>query len=153
LASADAIPPGGEGKIIVSFSAGTRRRTIRQAVAVQTNDPEQPDLRLTATANVLADLEVMQPGILKFTDNPPKPAQVAIKNYANVPVKLTKVTFPRDKVAVSVSSRTIPAGGKVVVQAELLPDVPEGILSGWVTLQTNLKSMPTLQIRVWGRVQ
>jgi hypothetical protein len=151
LASANEIPAGGEGKITVTVQAGSRNQKIRQVVNVQTNDPEHPAIQLTVIANVLVDLEVI-PNILRFADNQ-STAQVTLKNYSNVPVKLSEINSSNEYVKVSVSSMTIPATGEVVLTGEVLPEVPTGILQGWVKIKTDLKSMPILEIRIWGNIQ
>jgi hypothetical protein len=151
LASANEIPAGGEGKITVTVKAGARKRKIRQVVTVRTNDPAQPETKLSVTANVLADLDVI-PNLLKFIEGQ-STSQVILKNYLNVPVQLREITSSNAYVEVSVSSMTIPAQGEAILTAELLPDAPEGLLSGWVKIQSNLKTMPIFQIRLWGNIQ
>ena len=152
MASANEIPPGGEGKIDVHVSTGKSSRKIRQVVRAITNDPKNPEVRLTVTANVQADLEVT-PNLLRFDGKETGPARVTLKNTTNAPVQLSEISCSNEHVKVSVSSMTIPANGEVVLTGELLPDVPAGVLNGWVKMKSNLKSMPIVQIRVWGNIQ
>jgi len=152
LASADEIPPGGEGKIDVHVSTGRSTRQIRQIVRVITNDPQNPKARLIVTVAVQADLEVV-PNLLKFDAEQPNAAQVTLKNTTNAPVQLSEIISSNEHVKVSISSMTIPANGEVVLIGELLPNVPVGILKGWIKMKSNLKSMPIVEIRVWGNIQ
>ena len=147
MASANEIPAGGEGKITVTIQAGSYRRQVRQIVNVQSNDPDHPKTELTVTANVLVDLEAI-PNLLKF-EKDQATAQTIVKNYSDTPVEVHKMTSSNEYVKVSISAMTIPAKGEVVVTTELLPGAPKEFFSGWVEIQSNLKTMPTLQIRVW----
>jgi hypothetical protein len=151
LASANEIPPGGEGKIDVHVSTGNSSRKIRQIVRVITNDPKIQEVRLTVTADVQADLDV--PRILQFAGKEPATVQATLKNNTNTPVELSAITSSNDLVKVSVSSMTIPANGEVVLSVELLPNFPAGVLDGWIEIKSNLKSMPNVRIRVWGNIQ
>ena len=72
MASANEIPPGGEGKIDVHVSTGRSSRKIRQIVRVITNDPKNQEVRLTVTADVQADLDV--PRVLQFAGKEPAAA-------------------------------------------------------------------------------
>lgn len=151
MASANEIPPGGEGKINVHVSTGSSSRKIHQIVRVITNDPKNQEVRLTVTADVQADLDV--PRVLQFAGKEPAPAQATLKNNTNAPVELRAITSFNDLVKVSVSSMTIPANGEVVLTVELLPSFPAGALDGWIEIKSNLKSMPNVRIRVWGNIQ
>ena len=151
MASANEIPPGGEGKINVHVSTGRSSRKIRQIVRVITNDPKNQEVRLTVTADVQADLDV--PRVLQFAGKEPAPARATLKNNTNAPVELSAIISSNAPVKVSVSSMTIPANGEVVLTAELLPGVPAGVLDGWIEIKSNLKSMPNIRIRVWGNIQ
>jgi hypothetical protein len=151
LASANEIPPGGEGKITVTIKSGTRKQPIRQVVNVQSNDAEHPTIQLTVTANVLVDIEVV-PANLLFGEKQTT-AQVKLKNYTNVPIELSELNSTNADVKVSLSAQTIPADGEVVLTGELLPNVPTGVVEGWVKLKSNLKAMPVIEIRVWGNIE
>ncbi|MBN1878705.1 DUF1573 domain-containing protein [bacterium] len=53
MASAKEIPPGGEGKIDVSFKTERRKGVNRKQITITTNDPESPRIQI----EVIADLE------------------------------------------------------------------------------------------------
>ena len=150
MVSANEIPAGGEGKITVTVQVGSRRRQIRQIVNVQTNAPEHPTTKLIVTGNVLVDLEVI-PSLLRLEVN--QSSRIVLKNYLKVPVQLRNITSSNKYVKVSVSSMTIPANGEVILTGELLSDVPAGVVDSWIKIETNLKSIPIIQIRAWGHIQ
>jgi hypothetical protein len=152
LVSANEIPPGGEGKITVKVKVGTRRGKFQQTVRVETNIPDQDVTLLNVSGNVLVDIEAV-PGLLRFEANQTT-TQVVLKNYAATPVQIHEIQSPSEYVKVSVSATTIPAEGEIVVNAELLPGAPEElVISGWVKLLSNLKTMPEFQIGVWAHIQ
>ena len=135
----------------MTIKSGTRKQPIRQVVNVQSNDAEHPTIQLTVTANVLVDIEVV-PANLLFTEKQTT-AQVKLKNYTDVPIELGELNSTNTDVKVSLSALTIPANGEVVLTGELLPNVPAGLVEGWVKLKSNLKAMPVIEIRVWGNIE
>ena len=151
------IPAGGEGKVAVNLKAGNQRRDIRQTVNVTTNDPdaERASFRLTLQAKVLAELEVLPKPVIRLgTQQAGAPeSSVTLKNYSASPIQLSDVQSSNQYVTVSLSSMTIPANGEVTVTTALLSDAPKGLVSGWLTMQTNLPSFPLIQIRLIGEVQ
>jgi hypothetical protein len=149
LLSGNEIPPGGEGKIGVTVRSGDRRRQLRQIVNVQTNDPINASIKLSVSANVVVELEIV-PNLLRFDQNQSNVASVKIKNHSDRPVQLSDIDSSNEYVNISVSSMTIPSKGEAVVTGKLLPNVPEGILSGWLKMKTDLKSFPMIQVRIWG---
>jgi hypothetical protein len=151
LLSSDEIPPGGEGKLAVKISSGYRRRQLRQAVNVRSNDPVNGLIKVFVTANVLVNLEII-PNILRFSPKQSDIASVRIKNHSEDLVQLRDIHTSNNYVDISLSSMQIPPKGAVTVTAKLLPEVPKGVLSGWLTMQTDLKSFPTLQIRMFGNI-
>lgn len=149
MASANEIPPGGEGKIDVHVTSGRSSRKIRQIVRVITNDPKNPGIKLTVTASVQADLEAVPNLLLQFEGKQPATARLTLKNNTNAPVELSEITSSNKQVKVSVSSMTIPPNGEVVLNGELLSDLPVGVIEGWVEIKSNLKSNPVIRLQLW----
>lgn len=52
MASAKEIPPGGEGKIAVTFKTKGRHGKQTKGITVKTNDPDAPAVRLTVSADI-----------------------------------------------------------------------------------------------------
>lgn len=152
MVSANEIPPGQEGQITVSVKVGSTHRQVRQTVQVYTNIPGQERLILTVTATVLVDVDVLQPNILRF-DNRQTVPQVMVKNFTHTPIEVLKVVAPNEYVKLTVSETTIPPQGEIIVSAELLPDAPDGVLSEWAEVHTNLSSQPVVYIRLWANLQ
>ncbi len=153
LLTGNEIPPGGEGKVAVYIKTGNRNRKVRQVVKVQTNDPEKSAFSLTVQANVIVDLDVLPNNILRFDPKQSDMAAVTIKSYSEHLIQLTDVKSTNPYVEISLSSGTIEPLGEVIVTGRLLPDLPKKEISGWLTIQTDLKTVPTIQIRIWGNNQ
>ncbi len=152
MVSANEIPSGQEGQIIVKVKSGSNRRQLRQTVKVQTNVPGKEQLILMVTANVLTDLEVLQPEILRF-DNRQNLPQVTVKNFTDMPIEITKLVPPNEYLTLTVSEDIIPPQGEVLVSAAVSSDAPDGVISEWAKLHTNLVSQPVIHIRVWANLQ
>jgi len=65
LASAKEIPPGGEGKIAVTFKTKGRQGRQSKRITVRTNDPDEPTVYLTVTAEVLVPF-ALRPSRIHF---------------------------------------------------------------------------------------
>ncbi len=152
MVSANEISPGQEGQITVSVKAGSNRRQIRQTVQVHTNIPGKEQLTLTVTANVLVDVEVLQPNILRFENRQSLP-QVTVKNLTDTPIEITQLVPPNEYVTLTASESVIPPQGDIIMNAELSSDTPNGVISEWAELHTNLVSQPVVYIRVWANLQ
>ncbi|GAK52502.1 hypothetical protein U14_03753 [Candidatus Moduliflexus flocculans] len=150
------IPAGGEGKVAVNLKAGNQRRGIRQVVNVTTNAPDagQASFTLTLQANVQADLAVLPRPVLRLGNQQEgeNDSFVTLKNYSASPIQLRDVLSSNQYVTLALSSMTIPANGEVTLSAKLLPDTPKGLVSGWITLKTDLPSFPLVEIRLFGEV-
>lgn len=144
------VPAGGEARVAVNIRTGARKRRIRQVIQVQTNDSEQESFSLTVQASVLVDVDVLPNSVLRFSGEQARSASLTLKNYSKKPVQLSGIDSSVPHVNISLSSMTIPPEGEVQLHAELLPDTPKGVLSGWLKIKTGLKSLPLLQIRIWG---
>ena len=78
--------------------------------------------------------------------------EVEIKNFTESPIEIQKIVPPNEFVKISVSETLIPAQRSIMARAELLPETPTGVLTGWVELHSNLASMPIIYIRVWANL-
>ncbi|PIE33048.1 hypothetical protein CSA56_13430 [candidate division KSB3 bacterium] len=153
LLDGNEIPPGGEGKISVHVKTGTRKRRIRKIIKVQTNDPipESASFNLTVFAEVDVELDVLPNNILRFNPARAETTSLRLKNYTDQPVRLSQVSSSDPQVNISISSMTIPPQGEVMLTGTLLPDHPQGAISGWLKIRSDLKTIPLIQIRLWGK--
>ena len=147
------VPAGGEARIAVKIRTGNRKRSIRQVVKVQTDDPEQASFSLTVRANVLVDVDVLPNNVLRFSREQAEHASLILKNYSQHPVRLSGIDSSVSHVNISLSSMTIPPQGEVQISGTLLPEMPKGTFSGWLKITTDLKTLPLIQIRIWGNVE
>jgi len=152
LLTGNEIPPGGEGKIAVHVRTGTRKRHIRQVIKVQTNDPDPAAAAfdLTVLATVEVELDVLPSNILRFDPKTSDTAYLSLRNHTDHPIKLSQVSTSDPDVNVAISSMTIAPQGEVTVTGTLLPDHPQGPIAGWLKIQTDVKTVPLIQIRLWG---
>ena len=153
LPDGNEVPVGAEVRVAVNIRTGNRRRNIRQVIKVETNDPEQASFALTVHANVLVDVDVLPNNVLRFSRKKAENASLTLKNFSKNPVRLSGIDSSVPYVNVSLSSMTIPPDGEVRLNATLQSDTPKGTLSGWLKITTDLKSLPLIQIRIWGNIE
>ncbi|PIE28995.1 hypothetical protein CSA57_11075 [candidate division KSB3 bacterium] len=153
LPDGNEIPPGGEIRVAVTIRTRARRRSTRQVIKVESNDPQHAAFSLTVHTNVLVDVDVVPNRVLRFRGENAKYASVILKNYSGNSVELLGIDSSLPSINVSLSSMTIPPDGEVLLQAELLPDTPKGLLSGWLNIKTTLESLPLIQVRIWGNIK
>lgn len=65
MASAKNIPPGGEGQIEVTLNTGSYMHRVSKTVMVYSNDPLQPTVRLTVSADVSVQF-ALEPTAVNF---------------------------------------------------------------------------------------
>lgn len=149
------IPAGGEGRIAVNIRVGSQSQHVRKVVRVTTNDEKLANFELTVLANVSADVEILPNPVLRLDAAQSKhaPSAVTVKNHTDAPIHLSQVQASDPRVSVTLSSMTIPAQGDITVSAEIQPDAPKGVITGWLTMQTDLRSYPVIEIRLWGEAQ
>jgi hypothetical protein len=125
---------------------------VRQAVQVRTNAPDKERVTLMLTANVIVDVEALQPNILRFDSRQDRP-QVTIKNFTDTPIEVLRLVPPNSYLMLTASDAVIPPHGEIIVTADVAADTPDGVISDWAELHTNLISQPVVYVRVWANLQ
>ena len=149
------IPAGGEGRVAVNIRTGSQSQNVRKVVRVTTNDEKLANFELIVLASVSADVEILPNPTIQLGAAQSKNtlSAVTVKNHTDASIHLKQVQVSDPRVSVSVSSMTIPAKGEITVSAEIQPDAQKGVITGWLTMQTDLKSYPVIEIRLWGEAQ
>lgn len=149
------VPPGGEGFVKVTFSAGSRTGRQVKKVQVPSNDPTTPTTVLEIRADV-KPLIVVTPHERIYLQSF-SPRSGAKKTLSFMPTQadgLTILGYEATPPSLSVKLTPKTVGGKTGCDAEItVPSgLPYGPLSGRVIFQTNLKEQPTIVVTLSGNV-
>ena len=155
VANADKeIAPGECGEVKVTFKSQNFTKTVHKNVTLQTNDPENKTVKLTITANVLADI-VCTPLIVDFKRF----------NRGDKPESTVRISSPRGKKFSIVDAKPSkdyiqakviePEEGKddYVVKIGIVGIPPTGAFRGSVTISTDLDKKRSLTVTVRGYVR
>jgi hypothetical protein len=163
LASAKEIPPGGEGKIDVTFKTKGRRGANNKKITVSSNDPAEPQVQLTVKAELEIALEITPPVVSFGTVPRGKSRTESVKligrDAANA--KVTSVTVvmalaggvpntTNSQVLLAKPGEGTQAGS---VEISLVPDAVAGRFDGRLSIKTDHPDVPELPLRVVGIVQ
>jgi len=154
------IKPGAEGKIALTIETKTFTGPIAKTALVLTNDPTMPQLTLHISANVKPYVEAAPYGFFRIqaltgesvssemilgSDDPAfAPSKI------EVPYKFLRTTLAE----VSEKERLSGKGAKQYkLTLSNAPDAPEGLLGGYVKLQTGVKQQPDLELAISGYIK
>jgi len=139
------IPPGGEGKINVSFKTdGYGGKTMKKVIRVKTDDPEKKEFNLIVTGLVERVVDI-------------KPVYVYLTGKQGDTLETVVTITPAEKYLFSILEMTQKINTKI--HARLIE--PEGDKKSWqtsdkpeqsydvLTLKTDSRYKPTLTIRVY----
>jgi hypothetical protein len=155
LASAKEIPPGGEGKIDVTFKTGAGSGGKREKhITVTTNDPEQKTVNLTISAEVVEKLGI-SPNRVNF--NQVKKGKEHVR-YASVAgedkdkTKLTGSESSNPNIKIEISPKGFDEDPYRQIKVILMPTIRMGRFFDKVTIHTDHKDMKDIQFDVIGDV-
>jgi hypothetical protein len=147
VVSEQEIPPGGQGEIKVTFDTKNRRGKSHKTITVSSNDPDQPNMQLSISGEILVDVDIT-------------PHYV---NFGNIKrgeehTKSVKVRFPHDPTLRVTRVESLTEGitakqgatksDETEIQIRVDRKAPVGRLSGRVKIHTTSPNKPTDVIMV-----
>ncbi len=169
------IPPGGEGVITAQVRLRGFRGPVQKAIDVYTNDPSQPNPRLTIKGKVRVDIDI-RPNTRVFFGRVQKDTRaertLRIKSMLDAPLEITGRTIrwtgmsaaSRRLTAGKPSAgekkeregtppfeadlRTIEDGREYEAVIRLVPPLPFGSLTAELVLRTNSQKHPEIRIPI-----
>ncbi len=155
MASAKEIPPGGEGKIDVTFKTGTRGGKGRKNITVTTNDPERKTLKLTVSADVEIVLST-SPTRVNFgrlqKSYRPTAKYIALTGNAKDSVTITSVESKNEHIKVDVNPAGFENNKNKKIKIEVLPGLTVGKFRERITLHTDHETVKKLSLYVYGDI-
>jgi len=159
LVSAKEIPPGGEGKIDVTFKTQRRKGVNRKKITVNSNDPENPRLQI----EIVADLEQVLDasprrqwyGRIKQEETLTKTFTLEGKEVANVKLKNLRLKTDKFKEAFTwkINDDISEEGRKLTVDVTLTAQsIPPGRFNAILIADTNIKDIKQLELNLSGEV-
>jgi len=154
LVSETDIPRGGNGQIRASFETKRYEGKQETTITVLSNDPEEPEIALTIKGIIKREVAVVPQG-LHFGDvkkGTSSTRAVRVLQLSGDRLVVNRVEANEDYLAVSTSRFSEENSRGVQVDITLKPDAPVGELSEIITLHTNLKRRPRIDVPVWANI-
>ena len=144
------IPPGGEGKITLTFDTKGYEGKVQKTSTVYTNDPKTPEGKLVFEALVKTPIRVSEKMVLlKGAYKEIVTKTVDIKGELKEPLKLEPIEFTLDKKA-KFNIEEVTKGKHFRVTFTSIPNVGNSY-RGILKLKTNYPEKPELDIYVMGK--
>jgi len=144
------IPPGGEGKITLTFDTKGYEGKVQKTSTVYTNDPKTPEGKLVFEALVKTPIMVSEKMVLlKGAYQEIVTKTIDIKGELKEPLKLEPVEFTLDKKA-KFNIEEVTKGKHFRVTFTSIPNVGNSY-RGILKLKTNYPEKPELVIYVMGK--
>ncbi len=154
LSSKRDIPPGGSGEILTTFE--TRRYEGKQetTIAVRSNDPDEPEIDLTVKGMVRRDVAVVPQGV-NFGDverGKTTADRVRLLQLSDDKLTVKRIEAKESYLTVSTSRFREENSRGINIEITLKPEVPVGSFSEVITLHTNVKRRPRIDVPVWANI-
>lgn len=155
MASAQEIPPGGEGNIDVTFKTGSSRGgKLEKTITVTTNDPGQQTIRLKVSAEVKVVLDT-NPSRLSFGQIKKGGEAVryaALTGSDKDSVKITSVESNNQYLKVDTNLKGFESDKQKQIRVSLRPGMKIGRFNERVILHTDHKERKDLTLYVMGEI-
>ncbi len=153
MVTAKEIPPGGVGEIKATFRSRGYNGKVKKAITVETNDPDDPRVRLSLSGEVIAEVSVT-PRYVNFRnvsrDRLPKPIPLEIKFRKGKGLRIEEVSVDNPYILLKEKKKT---EDEAVYLVSLADDVPTGRLTGKILIRTNSKKSPKTQVPFYAFVE
>ena len=159
LLSKKEIFPGGSGEIRATFETKRFEGDQETAITVHSNDPDDPEIDLTIIGAIKRDVAVVPQGI-NFGDV--EKGETVTGSVKLLQLSQNKLVLHRievnEKYLNATTSRFREENSRGInIDISLKSESPVGALSEVITLHTNLKGRPRIDVPVWanilGRIQ
>jgi hypothetical protein len=159
------VPPGGSTKVTVEWKSKGQWGPYRQVATILTNDPEHPRIELTVSGRLTVGVAASPPDFMlgRFSAGEPASAEVRIYCYLPEPLKITghRLSDPSTAGKFELQLQPLSAAqvreepdartgflARIVVKSGL----PLGPIRQTISVITNLKTYPAIEIRVEGTI-
>ncbi len=153
LVSDEEVSPGKTGEIKATLLTEGFQGDVKKSLLVESNDPGNELVRLTIAGKVLPEVTV-EPRYLHWEDvkpgEPVEPRKLSIRFVEGRGLGLEKIFSESPSVVLTKGSE---GKNQVTHNVALADSLPEGRLTGRITVRTNSKRMPELHVPFYAFVQ
>ena len=157
------IPPGESGEVVVRWNVDTFEDHFRQSAKVNTNDPNNPELRFVVTGKVVRPLAVEPQKLVLSSVHVGESAQgkIRLSAYFIDRLEVADEQFTDDSTAkyFEVSTASVAEGqlenrakSSVEITVTAKPGLPVGAFNQTLTMKTNVPEEPEVSIPISGEV-
>lgn len=154
LLSGPDIPLGSGGGIQATFETKRYEGKQETTITVHSNDPDEPQIDLTIKGNIKRDVAVVPQG-LSFGDvkkGEVVTGQVRMLQLSDQLLVLKRIEADERYLMVAASRFRDENSRGLNIEITLKPQVPSGPFSDVITLHTNVKKRPRIDVPVWANV-
>lgn len=150
------IPPGGEGKVEVTFNTGQKMGRQRKTITITSSDPNNETTRVYVQAFIEVafgfDSYALNFGKIQGNEPTSKTIALLVKDPDNTQV--TDIVSSSEYItATQMSTTDDSAGAKIELEVTINPGIPPGRLNETVTAHSNLPDHPQALLRISGEVK
>jgi len=153
LVSAKEIPPGGVGEVKATFRSKGYQGKVTKAITVETNDPDNPNVRLSILGEVIAEVMVTPRHVNFRNVNKgalPKPIRLEVRVLEGKGLKIQQVSADNPAIVLKEEERT---ENEATYSVSLAENVPTGRLTGKILVTTNSKKSPKTEVPFYAFVE
>lgn len=145
------IPPQGTAELPVTFASRGRSGLFAGSIVVTTNDPEQPEARLTFTINLNTEVKVSEddlqfPGVLRGERKENTRLEVEYSGTGDFQITKVESSAPFITTEVTKIKEWPKKGYKVHVRIE--PTAPVGVSREKIRIHTNIPSLAPAEVPI-----
>ena len=154
LLSARRIAPGDMGELQATFDSTRFRGAVNKVISLESNDPQQSQVRFSLYGNVKAEL-LLEPervswGAVKRGQH--LESKVIIRNLSSKPIHLQPPKSTNPAVSAELSALLIPPAGQVELQLSAMLPEDKTRLGGYVILVSDYPNQPQIRVPVSARL-
>ncbi len=147
------IPPGETGEIKTTFNSGTYRGNIKKSISVLSNDPDNPNHRLTISGQIIEEINIkpvnINFGSIFLDKGTDKTVTVTIKSQTEPDFKINKITPSKPFIDASIAEEK---DGEYIINVTLKDYRKIGRFSGKIHLETNNQKQQKAIIPFFGEI-
>ena len=154
LLSKKVIPPGGTGEIRVTFHTRHFEGKQKKTITIYSNDPKRPKVRLVVRGIIKREVAVVPSGV-NFGEVKKGQAisrHVRLLELSRNRLEIRKIDYDPRLFSVKTSRFKDENSRGIEIEITLEPGVPAGRLNEVITLNTNLRKRPRIDVPVWANV-
>ena len=154
LLSARRIAPGDMGELRVTFNSTRFRGAVNKIITLESNDPQQSQVRFSVYGNVKAEL-LLEPERVKWgavKRGQRLESKVIIRNLSSKLIQLQPPKSTSPVVSAKLSARQIPPAGQVELQLSAMLPEDKARLGGYVILVSDYPNQPQIRVPVSARL-